>query len=154
TRPPLPVGEGRGEGPPSPESRRAVRDTLIVTLAGQAERVLGMLTTLALRWGLDPARLGAYTGLRLSLDSTNRPSLGIGLGAVQEIPILRAAGRAEEARRVADVAHTTNAITCVIYAVALIALAALRAPGLAADPLAAEWTWGLVAVAGLALLKR
>ena len=25
---------------------------------------------------------------------------------------------------------------------------------MAADPLAAEWTWGLVAVAGLALIKR
>jgi O-antigen/teichoic acid export membrane protein len=30
----------------------------------------------------------------------------------------------------------------------------LRAPGLAGDPLAAEWTWGLVVVAGLAVLKR
>src|SRR5262249_49054516 len=79
---------------------------------------------------------------------------GVGLGAVQEIPVLRAAGREDEARRVADVAHTANTLTCLAYASALVAWAWLRAPGLAGDPLAAEWTWGLVAVAGLALVKR
>ena len=137
-----------------PGRRDAVRDSLIVTVGGQVERALGTLTALALRWGLEPARLGVYTGLRLYLDNTNRSSLGIGLGAVQEIPILRAAGREAEARRLADVAYTTNTLTCVLYAAALIAWAILRAPLVAADPLAAEWTWGLVAVTGLALIKR
>jgi O-antigen/teichoic acid export membrane protein len=107
-----------------------------------------------LRWGLDPAPLGVYTGLRLYLDNTNRTSLGVGLGAVQEIPVLRAAGREAEARHVANVAYTTNTLTCLIYAATLAALAWLRAPHVASDPLAAEWTWGLVAVAGLALIKR
>ena len=82
----------------STEGRRAVRDSLIVTLGGQLERALGTITALMLRWGLDPAQLGVYTGLRLYLDNTNRSSLGVGLGAVQEIPILRAAGRDDEAR--------------------------------------------------------
>jgi O-antigen/teichoic acid export membrane protein len=141
-------------GSPSAEGRRAVRDSLIVTVGGQLERALGTLTALALRWGLDPARLGVYTGLRLFLDNTNRSSLGISLGAVQEIPILRAAGREDEARRVADIAYTTNTLTCLAYAAALLAWAWLRAPGLAGDPLAAEWTWGLVAIAALALVKR
>src|SRR3712207_8632854 len=54
---------------------------------------------------------------------------------------------------VADVAHTTNTLTCLVYAAALLAWASLRAPRLSADPMAAEWTWGLVAVAGLALVK-
>ena len=54
----------------------------------------------------------------------------------------------------ADLAHTTNTLTCLAYALGLLAWAYLRAPIVAADPLAAEWTWGLVAVAGLALLKR
>ncbi len=107
-----------------------------------------------LRWGLDPAQLGVYTGLRLYLDHTNRSSLGVGLGAVQEIPILRAQGRVAEAQHVADVAHTANTVTCLLYALALLAWAAIRAPLVRSDPLAAEWTWGLVAVAGLALLKR
>src|SRR4029078_4156454 len=120
----------------------------------QLERALGVLTALALRWGLDPGRLGVYTGLKLYLDNTNRSSLGVGLGAVQEIPVLRAAGREAEARHVADVAYTTNTVTCLAYAAALLAWAWLRAPAVAADPLAAEWTWGLVAVAGLALIKR
>jgi O-antigen/teichoic acid export membrane protein len=140
--------------PPATEGRRAVRDSLIVTLGGQLERALGTITALMLRWGLDPAQLGVYTGLRLYLDNTNRSSLGVGLGAVQEIPILRAAGRGDEARRVADVAHTTNTLTCLAYALGLVAWAGLRAPSVAGDPRAAEWTWGLVAVAGLALLKR
>jgi hypothetical protein len=64
----------------SAEGRRAVRDSLVVTVGGQLERALGTLTALALRWGLDPARLGVYTGLRLFLDNTNRSSLGISLG--------------------------------------------------------------------------
>ncbi len=132
----------------------AVLDSIVVTLGGQLERALGTLTALALRWGLDPASLGVYTGLRLFLDNTNRSSLGIGLGAVQQIPILRAAGREAEARRVADIAATTNTLTCLAYAVLLVAWAWIRAPLLAGDPLAAEWTWGLVAVAGLALIKR
>jgi O-antigen/teichoic acid export membrane protein len=142
------------EPAPRSEAHRAVRDSVIVSLAGQIERVLGTLTALALRWGLDPARLGVYTGLRLYLDNTNRSSLGVGLGAVQEIPILRASGREEEARLVADIAHTTNTITCVLYAIGLLGWAWLRAPLVAADPLANEWTWGLVAVAALTLVKR
>lgn len=138
----------------SAERRKTVRDSIVVTLGGQLERAVGTLTALALRWGLDPDRLGVYVGLRLYLDNTNRTSLGIGLGAVQEIPILRARGREEEARRLADVAYTTNTMTCALYALALVLWAWLRAPLLAGDPLAAEWTWGLVAVAGLALIKR
>jgi O-antigen/teichoic acid export membrane protein len=136
------------------EGRKTVRDSLIVTVGGQIERAVGTLSALILRWGLDPAHLGVYTGLRLYLDNTNRSSLGIGLGAVQEIPILRAAGRTDEARRIADIAYTTNTVTCVLYAVALVVWAYLRSPLVAGDPLAAEWTWGLVAVAALALLKR
>jgi len=136
------------------EGRKTVRDSVVVTLGGQLERVLGTLTALALRWWLDPSRLGVYTGLRLYLDNTNRTSLGVGLGAVQEIPILRAEGREEEARRVADVAYTTNSLTCLLYALALVVWAWLRRPWLAGDPLADEWTWGLVATAGLVLIKR
>ena len=136
------------------ESRRAVLDSVIVTVGGQVERALGTITALLLRWGLDPARLGVYTGLRLFLDQTNRSSLGVGLGAVQEIPILRAQGKLAEAQHVANVAHTANTLTCLVYAAGLLAWAYARSPTLADDPLALEWTWGLVAVAGLALLKR
>ncbi|MBX6311365.1 MAG: oligosaccharide flippase family protein [Isosphaeraceae bacterium] len=148
---PSPLGE---EGDDIRDSRRAAHDSLIVTLGGQLERVLGTLTTLALRWGLDPAQLGVYNGLRLYLDQTNRSSLGIGLGAVQEIPVLRAAGREAEAQHIANVAHTTNTLTCLAYAAALVAWAWWRIPLVAGDPLAAEWTWGLVAIAALTLLKR
>jgi O-antigen/teichoic acid export membrane protein len=135
---------------PTPtEGKRAVRDSLIVTLGGQIERAFGTITALMLRWWLDPSQLGVYSGLRLYLDNTNRSSLGVGLGAVQEIPILRAQGRAEEAKRIADIAHTTNTLTCVAYAFGLVTWAYFHA-----RTLSAEWTWGLVAIAALALLKR
>jgi O-antigen/teichoic acid export membrane protein len=139
-----PVAEG------SPvEGGRAVLDSLIVTLGGQVERAFGTVTALMLRWWLDPAQLGIYSGLRLWLDNTNRSSLGVGLGAVQEIPILRAEGRFDEAKRIGDIAHTTNTISCLIYSAFLITFACFHA-----NTLPVEWTWGLVAIAGLALLKR
>ena len=78
---------------PATEGHRAVRDSLIVSVGGQIEQVAGTLTAFALRWLLRPERLGVYTALRFFLDKTNWSSLGVGLGAVQEIPILRAAGR-------------------------------------------------------------
>jgi O-antigen/teichoic acid export membrane protein len=133
---------------------KAARDSVLVVLGGQVERALGLFTTFALRWGLDPARLGVYTGLRLYLDNTNRSSLGVGLGAVQEIPALRAAGRHDEAARIANVAHTANTITCGLYVAGLIAWAVIRLPLLRGDSLAAEWTWGLIAVAALAIVQR
>ncbi len=133
---------------------RAARDSLIVTLGGQAERVLGTVTAVALRWGLSPASLGVYTGLRLYLDNTNRSSLGVGLGAVQEIPVLLAQGRRAEAQRIANIAHTTNTLTCLIYAAGLLALAAWWAGSHAGNPLAPMWTRGLACMAGLAILKR
>lgn len=136
------------------EKGKTVRDSIVVTIGGQLERAIGTLTSLILHWGLDPARLGVYSGLRLYLDNTNRSSLGVSLGAVQEIPVLLAAGREDEARRVADLAYTTNTLTCLVYALLLLLWAWLRSPLLAGDPLAAEWTWGLVAVAGLTLVKR
>ena len=129
----------------SDEGRKLVRDSLIVSIGGQLDRALGTLTALTLRWRLDPARLGVYTGLRLYLDQTNRSSLGVGLGAVQEIPILRASGREAEARRIANVAYTTNTLTCLLYALALAAWAWLRAPMLVGEPLGASgpgaWWW-------------
>jgi hypothetical protein len=131
-----------------------VRDGVLVAVGGQIERALGVATALALRWGLDPARLGVYSGLRMFLDNTNRTSLGVGLGAVQEIPRLDARGETGEADRVACVAHAVNTATCLVYALGLVAWAAWRAPALAGSPLAVEWTWGLVAVGGLSLLKR
>lgn len=132
-------------------ARRALRDSVLVAIGGQVGRVLGIATALILRWGLDPSRLGVLSSLRVALDQTNKSSLGVGLGAVQEIPLLRAKGRHEEAQRVADVACTANTITCTLYALGLLGIAAMvRASG----PLATEWTLGMVAVAALAMLQR
>jgi len=146
--------------PPRSDGRRAVRDSLIVTVGGQLEQVAGTATSFflrsgtAVRWGLDVAHMGVYSSLRVFLDYANWSSLGVGLGAVQEIPILRAAGKEAEARRVADVAYTAATFLCLIYAGGLLAAAWAVSALLAGNPLARAWTLSLVAVAGLALLHR
>lgn len=139
------------------DSRRAVRHSTLVVLGGQLERVLGTMNAVALRWGLrDPGAMGVYTGLRLYLDNTNRSSLGVSLGAAQEIPILRAGGKREEADRLADVAFSVNFVTSLLYASGLLAYVAWRTSTAAAsgDPYARLWTGGLIAMALLAPLKR
>ncbi|MFO0907614.1 MAG: hypothetical protein U0794_04505 [Isosphaeraceae bacterium] len=138
----------------SADGQKTVRDSLAVAVAGQFERVIGILTALILRWGLDPSSMGVYSGLRLYLDNTNRTSLGIGLGAVQEIPVLLAAGRREEAQRIAQIAYTTNTLTCLAYSALLAGwgfLAWASGPG---DILTTQWNLGLIAVAALAQIKR
>ncbi|ADV60771.1 hypothetical protein Isop_0174 [Isosphaera pallida ATCC 43644] len=143
---------------PRSEDHQALRHSLIVVVGGQLERVLGTLTALALRWGLTPELLGVYTGLRLYLDNANRSSLGVSLAAGQEVPLHLAAGRIERAERIQNVAHTVNSISVWIYALGLLGLvcwnAAWRNPALPTDPLATEWTYGLIAVALIAPLKR
>ena len=135
-------------------NRRTLHHILIVSVGGQVERALGILAALGLRWGLDPARLGVYSGLKLFLDNTNRSSLGVGLGAVQQIPILRASGQAAEARHLANVAYTINTITCTLYAACLAGLALWRLQAHPAEPFAFDWCGGLLIIALLALLKR
>ena len=149
------IAQDRVASTHAPSGRRALaRDGLIVAVGGQVERILGLFTAFAIRRFLDPSGAGLYAGLRLYLDNTNRSSLGIGLGAVQEIPSLRAAGRESEAERVANVAHTANSVTCLVYAAGLVLWALLRRAVFPADPLADEWTWGLCGVALLSLLQR
>ena len=141
--------------PPAAEGRRALRDSLIVTVGGQLERALGTLTALAMKWGLDPAQHGIYSGLRLTLDHANRASLGIGRGAVQEIPVLLASGREDEARRVADASFAACTAAALLYAAGLLALAWWRWPtGPEPDPTALAWSAGLVSAAALVLIKR
>ena len=150
----------RRESAPKSDDRRAVRDSLIVTVGGQLEQVVGTFTSFflrsgtAVRWGLDVAHMGVYSSARVLLDYANWSSLGTGLGAVQEIPILRAAGRDAEARRVADVAYTAATVLCLVYAAGLLAVAWSVGTWNARSPLAVTWAWSLSAVASLAILHR
>lgn len=137
-----------------PRAGGMLRDSVVVTLGGQLVRVLGVLTAFGLRRAVEPAQFGVYSGLKLYLDQANRSSLGVGQGAVQEIPFLLANGREAEAARVADVAYAFTTVTSVIYAVGLLVWALVRAPFLESDPQAAAWTWGLLAIALLVSLHR
>ncbi len=138
----------------SQENRRAVGDSMLAAIGGQLEQLFGTLNSFAMRWMLSAAPIGVYTGLRLYLDNTNRSSIGVSLGAEQEMPILRAAGKEAEARRVANVAYSTNTVTCLFYAAGLVLWAVVRQPLVKNDPYADQWTWGLLIVAGLAIIKR
>ncbi len=132
---------------------RLVRDGVLVLIGGQLERVLGLVTSLMIRSGLGPSEMGLYTGLRLALDQTNRSSLGIGQGAVQEIPILRASGRHDEAAFDADVALTALMLMSLLYASGLITWATaifIRSP----DNSSRAWAFGLLAIATLVPLRR
>ena len=68
--------------------------------------------------------------------------------------MLRAAGREGEARYIANVAYTTNTITCSIYAFFLAGLAVWKMQAESHGIWTRDWVWGLLIVAGLALLKR
>lgn len=137
-------------GVQSPPLRgQILRHSLWMTLVGQVERVVGLLVTFALRWGLSASDLGVYSGLRLLLDNTNRSSLGVALGAVQKTTILNAQGKSDEALYITNVAATSNTITSSIYGAGLIFWG-----GRLMMQHEIEWGVGLVVVGVLAILKR
>lgn len=97
-----------------------ISNSLWYIAAGQIERVVGILLSFSLRWGLSPADIGIYSGLRFLLDNTSYSSLGVALGAVQKRPVLIASGHSAEAERLTDIASGTNSITSGLYATGLI----------------------------------
>lgn len=80
-------------------AQRIIKNSLWYIAAGQIERISGIVLSFSLRWGLSPADIGIYSGLRFFLDNTSYSSLGVALGAVQKRPILIAAGQSVEAER-------------------------------------------------------
>ncbi len=137
---------------------RPVLDSLIVTIGGFLERSVGTITALALKWGLDPTQHGIYSGLRLFLNHSNLSGLGIGRGAIQEIPVLCGAGRENDARKVGASGFTACAIGALCYTIVLVMVVLWRTLGGGSatwsDPIGRTWTIGLLVVALLVLLKR
>ncbi len=133
----------------SPVSGQILRHSLWLTLVGQVERIVGLVVTFAMRWGLSASDLGIYTGLRLLLDNTSRSSLGVALGAVQKTTILNAQGKINEANDITNVAFTSNTLTSSIYGVGLMSWGGWLL-------FQKDWEWGigLVVVGILAILKR
>ena len=133
----------------SPVSGQILRHSLWLTLVGQVERIVGLVVTFAMRWGLSASDLGIYTGLRLLLDNTSRSSLGVALGAVQKTTILNVQGKINEANDITNVAFTSNTLTSSIYGVGLMSWGGWLL-------FQKDWEWGigLVVVGILAILKR
>ncbi|MFM7316522.1 MAG: lipopolysaccharide biosynthesis protein, partial [bacterium] len=140
-----------GSSQPAQTSRRQIfiSNSLWFIAAGQIERVVGILLSFSLRWGLSLADIGVYSGLRLLLDNTSYSSLGVALGAVQKRPVLFASGNPAEAERLTNVAAGTNSITSGIYASALIIW------GLYLTLFGKiQWGIGLICVGLMVVLKR
>jgi hypothetical protein len=129
--------------------KRLLNDSFIYILSGQVERAVGFLLTFAMRWGLSPADIGIYSGLRLFLDNTSYSSLGVALGAVQKRPILRASGNLAEADRITCVAAGTNLITSAIYAIFLLIWGIVLA--FSGNP---KWGVGLILIGLMVVMKR
>jgi len=129
--------------------RLIIRDSIWMTAVGQVERLVGLLITFSLRWGLSPSELGVYSGLRMLLDNTSRSSLGVALGAIQKAPVLRAAGRNDEADHVLNAAATANTLTSSAYGLALVGWG-----GWLIRQHDYQWGVGLILVGLLAVMKR
>ena len=134
---------------------KAVRDSVSSYLGGQVESALGMFTSLAAAaGGSTPHGSGFTPGCGfISIRRTARAS-GSAWAPCRKSRSSAPRAATTKPRRVANVAYTANTMTCGRMSLGLIAWAVIRAPLLRGDPLAAEWTWGLVAVAALAIVKR
>lgn len=132
------------------QRRKILTDSLWMTAAGQLERAVGILLTLAMRWGLTASDLGLYSGLRLLLDNTSMSSLGVALGAIQKRLVLMAQGDLDEADRITHVASTTNTITSAVYGLSIILLGVW----FALQDQNPMWSVGMVVVGLLAIVKR
>ncbi len=130
-------------------AQRIIKNSLWYIAAGQIERISGIVLSFSLRWGLSPADIGIYSGLRFFLDNTSYSSLGVALGAVQKRPILIAAGQSVEAERLTNIASGTNSITSGVYGAAL---AAFGFYYLIMEKL--QWGIGFALVGIMVILKR
>lgn len=130
--------------------RQLLSDTIWTASFGQLERIVGILVTFSLRWGLTPLDLGIYSGLRILLDNTSRSSLGIALGAVQRRVILREQGDRKQAYYLTNVAATANNYTSAVYGLAI----AIWGGGILISGGSSQWGYGLMLIGFLTILKR
>lgn len=135
---------------PDSRRRKLLTDSFSMSIVGQLERLVGIVVTFSLRWGLTPSDLGIYGGLRILLDNTSRSSLGIALGAVQNRVILKAQGETERAKHLTDVAATANTLTSGVYGLGLVLWGLWLIQSLHEN----QWGFGLIVMGILAVLKR
>jgi O-antigen/teichoic acid export membrane protein len=133
--------------------RRMLADWLVVGGATAVCHTLGAVTSLLLRFLLDPAQMGIWQGIKLLLSHGNYAGLGISKGAAREYTVALGHGDTSSARHGLNLAFTVNTISSLIFAAVLVGLGIWI--GLAGSgPWAGAWAVGLVAVGPLAVLSR
>ncbi len=135
--------------------RRALGDSALVTGATLVGHALGAVTSLLLRWLLDPAHMGVWQGLKLLLSYGNYAGLGVSKAASREVSLAAGSGETAAARRAMNLGFTVNTLTSGAYAAVLLAAAAWmwrRDDG--TNSLTHVWAVGLAVLAALAVLHR
>lgn len=139
---------------PSPVSgwRRLVIDWCVVSASTLACQVLGAVTSLALRFLLDPASMGIWQTLKLVLSYGNYTNLGISKGATREYTVAVGRGDEQAARRGLNLAFTLNTISSLAYGGILVGVGGWLA--VRSGPWAGMWALGCTAVGLFAALQR
>jgi O-antigen/teichoic acid export membrane protein len=139
-------------GAPVTGWRRALTDWALVGGATGVCHALGAVTSLLLRFLLDPAQMGIWQAVRLFLTYGNYANLGISKGAVRELTVARGHGNETEARRGLNLAFTVNTISSLGYAAILVTAGIWYAQR--GGEYTGAWSLGLIVAGLLAVLSR
>ena len=134
--------------------RRAIADWLLVGGTTLVCHVLGAVTSLVLRFLLDPAQMGVWQGIKMLIGYANYANLGISKGAVRDLTVAQGSGpqAQTQAREGLNLAFAVNTLSSAIYALAMIAGGVWI--GLGGGPFSFAWSSGLILVGLLAVLSR
>jgi O-antigen/teichoic acid export membrane protein len=135
--------------------RRALSDSALVAAATLFGHALGAVTSLLLRWLLEPTYMGIWQGLKLFLSYGNYAGLGVSKAAAREVSLAAGSGDAASARRAVNLGFTVNTLTSAAYAAVLLAAAGwLWWTDDGHSSLTPVWAAGLAIMAALAMLQR
>jgi len=106
--------------------QRLARDVWTVGAATMLGQVVGVATSVSLRWLLSPTELGVWQSLRMFLSYGNYTGLGASKGAARELSVSLGKRETADGSSIAhtlNLAHTVNTLTSVLYGVALAGVA-------------------------------
>lgn len=119
------------------------------TLVGH---LIGLATSVSLRWLLEPAHLGVWQSLRVFLSYGNYLNLGASKGAARELSVASGRGLTPTIRRDLNLAHTVNTLSSLVYAAILAGASCWWMQGV--DDLSHAWGWGFAFLAIFVVLQR
>ncbi|MBL8828926.1 MAG: oligosaccharide flippase family protein [Planctomycetaceae bacterium] len=132
--------------------QRLARDLWIVGRATIIGQIIGVATSVSLRWLLDPAALGVWQSLRLFLSYGNYLNLGASKGAARELSVATGRGNVQAVTDDLHTAHTLNLLSSLAFAVVL--AGASWWCSTFATATSAAWSMGLAFLAIFVVLHR